>query len=556
MDLLDVDWPVFGLDDDVRPALKDLLAASGPAVLATLFAADGGSPRGVGTQMLFGRNLVTGYLSGGCVEADVALHAAGVMADGEARRLVYGRGGPADVRLPCGGRIEVLLERIGERDPAAARLIALHEARIPALWLTDGAVHACLAPGEGPDGLPPGLQAAFRAALAGRMCGTASGESVFRRFDPSGRLIVVGADPPALAMAALGAQAGFQTTLVRPKGPLQPPPVPGVRYLRTEPGEALAEVGLDPWTSVAVATHDAELDQAALAAALTSQAGYVGVLGSRRRLPERLDQLREGGVSDLDLERLKAPIGLPLSGKSPWEIAISVIGEIVQTARTREDAQAWPAPTPSDAGLELHALVFAAGQGVRYGGAKLLADWNGEAVLHGALAAAFAAPARTVTLVTGAHAADVAAAARAFVLGRADAARLRIVHAEGHAQGLSASIRRGVAALPPGADGAYLFLGDMPRVPASVLGPMAEALAAGALAAAPAFAGRRGHPVLVSAALFEPLQRLAGDAGAGDLLKTLGSALALVEAPDDGVHFDIDAPADLIAAHSHALARP
>ena len=545
MDLLDVDWPVFGLDDDVRPALKGLLAASAPAVLATLFAADGGSPRGVGTQMLFGRGLVTGYLSGGCVEADVAVHAAEVMADGEPRRLIYGRGGPADVRLPCGGRIEVLLERIGDRDPAAIRLIELQASRSPALWLTDGAVHACLAPGEAPDGLPPGLQAAFRAALGGGVCGTAPGEAVFRRFDPPGRLIVIGADSPALAMAALGAQAGFQTALVRPKGPLQPPPVPNVRYLRSEPADALAEVGLDPWTSVAVATHDAELDQAALVAALTAQTGYVGVLGSRRRLPERLQGLRDLGVSALDLDRLKAPIGLPLSGKSPWEIAISVIGEIVQTARTREDAQAWPAPMASDAGLRLHALVFAAGQGARYGGAKLLADWDGAPVLHGALAAAFAAPARTVTLVTGAHAGDIAAAARAFALGRADAGRLRIVHASDHAQGLSASIRRGVAALPPGADGAFLFLADMPRVPASVLGPLAEALARGAVAAAPAYAGRRGHPVLISAALFEPLQLLQGDAGAGNLLQALGPALALVEAPDDGVHFDIDAPADL-----------
>ena len=224
MDLTNIDWPAFGLDDDVRPQLESLMADGKPAVLATLSAAEGGSPRGVGTQMLFGDGVVTGYLSGGCVEADVALHAEAVMAGGQPRRLVYGRGGPADVRLPCGGRIEVLLERLSPDDPVVRRLIDLQRRRIPALWLTNGVDRACLAPGEDPPPLPETLQVAFRMARQGGVCG-GDGEVLFRRFDPRPRLIVIGADPPALAIAALGIQVGFSTTLVRPKGPSAPPPV-------------------------------------------------------------------------------------------------------------------------------------------------------------------------------------------------------------------------------------------------------------------------------------------------------------------------------------------
>ena len=119
MRLQDIDWPAFGLQDDVRPTLAAVMQSGAPAVLVTLFAADGGSPRGIGAQMLFGDSRVTGYLSGGCVEADVALHADQVMAAGEPVRLVYGRGGPADVRLPCGGRIQALVERLEPNDPAA-----------------------------------------------------------------------------------------------------------------------------------------------------------------------------------------------------------------------------------------------------------------------------------------------------------------------------------------------------------------------------------------------------------------------------------------------------
>jgi len=541
VNLADVDWPDFGLADDVRPALDALVRAGRPAAIATLFAAGGGSPRGVGTQMLIGEEEACGYLSGGCVEADVALHAEKVLTTGEPRRLIYGEGGPPDVRLPCGGRIEVLLERVGPDDPAAHALLKLWRARRPALWLTDGTVRACLAPGDGGAGLPAPLKAALALAEVGGVCGEAA-PALFRRFDPPGKLIVIGADPPALAMAAMGAQVGLQTTLIRPKGPTTPPPLAGVAYRREAPAEALRATGLDPWTALAVATHEAELDCEALAEALPSTAGYVGVLGSRRRLPERLERLRALGLTDADLHRLHAPIGLPLAGKSPWEIAASVIAEIVQARRTAEAAQTWPARDPAQ---RLHAVVLAAGAARRYGAPKLLEPFKGGRVIDGALDAAFAAPAATVTLVTGANCEDVAAAARAFATRQPDGDRLRIVHAADHARGLSASLKAGIAALPADAEAAFLFLGDMPRVCKAVLAPLAEAVGQGAPGAAPTFEGRRGHPVLIARALFADLMALEGDAGAAPLLKTLGAALALIPAPDDGVLYDIDAPADL-----------
>ena len=85
-----------------------------------------------------------------------------------------------------------------------------------------------------------------------------------------------------------------------------------------------------------------------------------------------------------------------------------------------------------------------------------------------------------------------------------------------------------------------------------MLAPLAAALATGAKAAAPRFAGRRGHPVLVSRALFADLEVLDGDKGAGALLAGLGPALALVDAPDDGVHFDVDEPGQLAGADDAA----
>jgi molybdenum cofactor cytidylyltransferase len=187
------------------------------------------------------------------------------------------------------------------------------------------------------------------------------------------------------------------------------------------------------------------------------------------------------------------------------------------------------------------ALVLAAGSGSRFGGGKLLAQYRGAPLLHAALAAARAAPGGSVTVVTGADAEAVGAAARAF-----DPA-IRLVHAADHAEGMAASLRAGVASLAGDIDAAFVFLGDMPRVPHAVLAPLAEAVAGGAAAAAPLFARRRGNPVVLSRDLFGEVAALRGDVGARPILQGLGARLALVEAPDDGVLFDVDARGDLSA---------
>jgi xanthine dehydrogenase accessory factor len=301
-------WPLFGLTDDIRPALRRARDVGAPAALATIVGLDGGGPRPLGTQMVIASAEVSGFLSGGCLESDVAGHARAVLEDGEPRRLVYGEGSPwPDIRLLCGARIEIQLERLPPDDPAVAELLALTQARRPAHWLSDGVRRVCAA-----DAAPLAWPGAFD-----------------RTYDPVTRLIVLGADPTALAVAALGAQAGCETTLVRPLGPTEPPGLADVAYSRAAPAAALNTIGLDPWTAVAVATHDAETDHDALVAALPSRAFYVGALGARRRLADRQAWLRAAGIAEADIARLHAPIGLAIGGKAPWEVAIAVLGQII-----------------------------------------------------------------------------------------------------------------------------------------------------------------------------------------------------------------------------------
>ena len=195
--------------------------------------------------------------------------------------------------------------------------------------------------------------------------------------------------------------------------------------------------------------------------------------------------------------------------------------------------------TGGDISSRLEAIVLAGGAGARFGGAKLTAPWRGGVLIDGALVAAFAAPVRSVIVVTGADP-RVAGAARAFAAQIGDGPRLRLVHAADHAQGMAASLRAGIDALPPDAAGAFVFLGDMPAIPPTILQPLAEALAKGAPAAAPVFEGRRGHPVLFGRVLFGDLCALRGDLGARGTLAKLGERVAQVESSDPGVVFDVD----------------
>lgn len=189
---------------------------------------------------------------------------------------------------------------------------------------------------------------------------------------------------------------------------------------------------------------------------------------------------------------------------------------------------------------DFSALVLAAGAGTRFGGGKLMAPWRGRPLVEHALEAARAAPAAEIVLVVGAD-------ARVGPCGAAWAERtgaaLRAVDAADHAEGLSASLRAGLRAVPAGR-GAFVFLGDMPEVPHDIAGKLAAAVRAGAPAAAPTFNGVRGHPALLGPALVTRSAELGGDRGARHLLQGLGERLALIPS-GPGVRFDVDRPSDL-----------
>lgn len=311
--IADADWPVFGWADDVRPALRRAIEAGRACVLATLFRVEGSAPRGPGAQMLFDGPRVTGYFSGDCIEADVALHAAEVLASGEPQWLHYGMGSPwIDIRLRCGGALHVLAERIAPEMAAVQALLQAAERRRTCVWASDG-VERTLSESDGP-----------------LLAYSEVPRRVARRFDPPRRLIVSGGDPGALAIAKLGADAQFETILLRPGGPDAPPSFANVRYLREEPAEVIARLGVDRWTAYIGATHEDHHDLGGCLAALRGGAGYVGMIGARSRAPARLGALEAAGARPDELARLHLSPGITGLGKSPWEVGTGIIAEVMQ----------------------------------------------------------------------------------------------------------------------------------------------------------------------------------------------------------------------------------
>ena len=185
------------------------------------------------------------------------------------------------------------------------------------------------------------------------------------------------------------------------------------------------------------------------------------------------------------------------------------------------------------------AIVLAAGQSSRFGGGKLRAVYQEKPVLDWVLDAALACPVAEVVVVWGGD--------PEIAINLPTDGSIKMVWAKDHALGMGASLGEGLGALNPKSQGVMVFLGDMPRAPISLAKDMIAALGQGALAAAPVFDGRRGHPVLISAALFSQISDIRGDQGAGKILDQLGEKLALIQAPDDGCLFDIDRPGDLLA---------
>lgn len=322
------------LSPDRIPEIALAWAEAGRAPwLATVVETWGSAPRQPGAQMVVASDgTMMGSVSGGCVEGALVAEA---MSGGSARLLTYGISdeNAFAVGLACGGTIRILLEPVGDTPTALplsllSSLVATRAKPSAVTLVTDLATFArtLLLPGEDPT--------ADRAMQADRA--QVDGTRFLAVHNPPLRLIVVGAVQIAQALLPMARACGHSVTLIDPRSAFgSQARFPGEALVEDWPDEALPRLAPDARSAVVTLTHDAKLDDPAIAFALRSPVYYLGCLGSTRTHAKRLDRLRAQGFTETELSRIHAPAGIDIGAKSPAEIALSILAELTLTLRKK-----------------------------------------------------------------------------------------------------------------------------------------------------------------------------------------------------------------------------
>ncbi|WIM13863.1 XdhC family protein [Enhydrobacter sp.] len=171
-----------------------------------------------------------------------------------------------------------------------------------------------------------------------------AGQKVFLNvYVPPARLIIVGAVHIAQSLAPMASLMDFDVTVVDPRRAFATDArFPGVKVMQEWADEAFEKMGLDGSTAVVTLTHDPKLDDPALEAALRSDVFYVGALGSKRTHAKRKERLIDAGITEEQFARIHGPVGLNIGARSPAEIAVSILGQIIEVRARRLEALAAP----------------------------------------------------------------------------------------------------------------------------------------------------------------------------------------------------------------------
>jgi xanthine dehydrogenase accessory factor len=306
------------MSDELTHLLQTALAwrADGHGVaIATVTETWGSAPRPRGSHLIVRDDMAfEGSVSGGCVEGEILFAGQGAIASGKAVLKSFGVSDADawEAGLPCGGRIAVLVQKVGEGgfpDSLIAHILAERGAGRTACIATD------IARGTSAEG--------------------STGDFV-NAYLPSLRLAIVGAVHIAQALIPMARAAGHDVLLIDPRTAFASEiRFAGVAIDHRWPDEALAEWKPDAGSAFVTLSHDPKIDDPALIAALATPAYYVGALGSRKSHAARLERLADAGLGPDTLARIHGPVGLDIGAKSPAEIAVSILAGLIAARRER-----------------------------------------------------------------------------------------------------------------------------------------------------------------------------------------------------------------------------
>lgn len=314
--------------DDIPAIARNWHADGKGAAIATVIQTWGSAPRPVGSLLaISGQGEIMGSVSGGCVEGAVVAEALDALDEGRPKILDYGVSDDEAfaVGLACGGEIKILVEPVGKAIPEDLldNLIARRSAGEPVAYVVDTDTWSRR--------LEP------RDSYPDRFASDRSGfedDEFVTIHNPPLRMAVIGGVHIAQHLLPMAQACGFAPVLIDPREAFASADrFPGQTLVHDWPDEALEAFDPDTRSAIVTLTHDAKLDDPALQIALKSEAFYIGCLGSTRTHAKRLKRLEDAGFGPEDVARLDAPVGMDIGAKSPAEIAVAIMAQIIQTLR-------------------------------------------------------------------------------------------------------------------------------------------------------------------------------------------------------------------------------
>jgi xanthine dehydrogenase accessory factor len=332
---------------DVLGAARDWLSRDGKVAIATVIDTWGSAPVPVGGQMAISADgNFQGSVSGGCIEGDVIIEGSEALEDGKPRTLTFGVADETAWRagLPCGGQVRVLVERLGKDNGGDAlldRAIAARASRSGLVIKTklDDASRTIYERSDA--NLPEDIANRFRTAKS-QLIENPEGAVFVHALVPPARIIAIGATHIAQVLAQLAALSGYEIIVIDPRTAFADPARFGAadaKLIAEWPQDALPKLGLDPYTAVLTLAHVAHIDDEALKLAVKANCLYVSALGSSRNHAKRRERLLAAGITEEELARIKAPIGLDIGAQTPAEIAVSIMAEVILAVRGTKKAK-------------------------------------------------------------------------------------------------------------------------------------------------------------------------------------------------------------------------
>lgn len=288
-------------------------AAGVPVTLATVVRTWGSSPRPEGALLaIAGDGRLVGSVSGGCIEDDL-LDRLRAERPTRPEHVTYGITADQTRRfgLPCGGKLELVLEPLGPGSRLAETLAGIERGEMVARRLD-------LATGE-VDLLAdiPDSAVVF------------DGRTLVAAFGPRWRMLIIGAGQLSRYLAEFALALDYQVTISEPREEYRDSwIVPGATLTTEMPDDAVIALRPDRRTVIIGATHDPKLDDLALIDALKTNAFYIGAIGSRANSERRRERLKLFDLDDAHIDRLHGPVGLPLGSRTPPEIALAIVADI------------------------------------------------------------------------------------------------------------------------------------------------------------------------------------------------------------------------------------